>query len=238
MPRPNSGTVTDGNVRPRRLEHGLVIVHEDRDLLVVDKPAGLLSVAAPGSRNKTCHGILFDYLRRKGQRPAVVHRLDRDTSGLLVFAKSGRVKSRFMDNWEAAVIERRYVCLAEGEMSCESGVIDMPLGEDRGGRVVAMKDGKPALTRWTLLKAGGGYSLLSLHLETGRRNQIRAHLHSIGHPVAGDAKYWAKTDPLERLCLHADKICFYHPEDEREMEFESPAPAGFERMCRGRVFVR
>jgi len=93
-----------------------------------------------------------------------------------------------------------------------------------------MKNGKPALTRWKLIKERNGFSLLSLELETGRRNQIRAHLAALGHPVAGDKKYWAKTDPLKRLCLHAETIAFYHPRDGKLMVFESPAPLGFERI--------
>ena len=210
---------------PRRLALGLALLYEDSDIIAVDKPAGLLSIAAGGGREKTAYQILADYLRKKGggARPAVVQRLDRDTSGVMIFAKSGWVKKKLMDNWDEMVTERRYICIAEGELAGEEGLIDLPLGEDAGGRVVAKKGGKPARTRWTLLKARSGYSLLSLELETGRRNQIRAHLAAIGHPVAGDKKYWAKTNPLRRLCLHASRISFYHPRDGRLMEFESRA---------------
>ena len=217
-----------GGERPlTRLASGLLVIYEDRDIVVVDKPAGLLSIAAGGGREKTAYWILAGYLRKKGGGggpPAVVHRLDRDTSGVMIFARSGWVKKKLMDRWDELVTERRYVCLAEGELGGEGGIIDLPLGEDSGGRVVVMKDGKPARTRWKLLGFRGGRSLLSLELETGRRNQIRAHLAALGHPVAGDKKYWAKTDPIKRLCLHAEKIAFRHPRDGRLMEFESPAP--------------
>ena len=214
-----------------RLTSGLIIIYEDRDLIAVDKPAGLLSIAARGGREKTAYWILAEYLRKRGGgggSPAVVHRLDRDTSGVMIFAKSGWVKKKLMDRWDELVTERRYVCLAEGELGGEGGTIDLPLGEDAGGRVVVRKDGKPALTRWKLLgfreRFNTLYSLLSLELETGRRNQIRAHLAALGHPVAGDKKYNAKTDPLKRLCLHAEKIAFRHPRDGRLLEFESPNP--------------
>jgi 23S rRNA pseudouridine1911/1915/1917 synthase len=219
------------NAAGRRLAHGLLLLYEDRDIMVVDKPAGLLSIAAGAEREKTVYRILAEYLRKKGEkrRPAVVHRLDRDTSGLMVFAKSEPVKKKFMERWDEAVALRRYTALAEGEFPRNGadpgtgGIIDEPLGEDRGGRVIVKAGGRRAVTRWTLLAAGKGYSLLSLELETGRRNQIRAHLCFLGHPVAGDKKYGAKTDPLGRLALHAGVLSFYHPSDGRRMEFNSPA---------------
>jgi 23S rRNA pseudouridine1911/1915/1917 synthase len=165
----------------------------------------------------------------------------------MVFAKSEMVKKKLMTHWDEAVTQRRYVALAEGEFTEKdgqssarggwiaaqniggqiAGVIDAPLGEDAGGRMVVRKDGKPAVTRWKLLKAGKGYSLLELELETGRRNQIRAHLSFLGHPVAGDAKYHACTNPVKRLCLHAEHISFHHPHDNRLMEFTSPQPGNF-----------
>jgi len=208
---------------PRRLASGLLVLYEDKDIIVTDKPAGLLSIAAGGGREKTAYNILADYLRKRGGSapPAVVHRLDRDTSGLLLFAKSAWVKKKLMDHWDEIVTERRYFCVAEGELAGDEGSINLPLGEDSGGRVVVRDDGIPAATHWKLLEIRRGFSFLSLELETGRRNQIRAHLAAIGHPVAGDKKYWAKTNPLGRLCLHADKLAFYHPRDGKEMVFES-----------------
>jgi 23S rRNA pseudouridine1911/1915/1917 synthase len=221
---------------PRRLALGLSLLYEDRDLLVVDKPSGLLSISAGAERQRTAYWVLAEYLRKKGERrrPAVVHRLDRDTSGVMLFVKSEAAKQKLMKNWDRSVKERHYLALVEGELPSDhpltrgtSCVIDAPLGEDRGGRVVVCPGGRRALTRWKLLKAGKGYSLLSLELETGRRNQIRAHLSWLGHPVAGDGKYRARTDPLKRLALHAEVLVFQHPRDGRLLEFTVPPPKGF-----------
>jgi 23S rRNA pseudouridine1911/1915/1917 synthase len=211
---------------PRRLFQGLTLIYEDADLLGLDKPTGLLTVASGTERERTAYWILAEYLQKRGEkrRAAVVHRLDRDTSGVMIFAKSGPVKRSFMDEWDSRVISRRYLALAEGEISGEEGLIDAPLGEDRGGRVVVQTGGQRALTRWRRIRAARGYTLLALELETGRRNQIRAHLHWLGHPVAGDRKYQARTDPLRRLALHAESICFRHPHSGLLMEFEVPAP--------------
>jgi 23S rRNA pseudouridine1911/1915/1917 synthase len=213
----------------RRLPHNVQILYEDRDLMVVDKPAGLLSIAAGAERDKTVYWILSEYLRKKGERrrAAVVHRLDRETSGVMLFAKSEKVKRALMDNWDRLVTERRYLALTEGTFTEESGLIDEPLGEDPRGRMVVKADGQRAVTRWKRITAGKTHSLLSLELETGRRNQIRAHLSWLGHPVAGDRKYNARTDPLTRLALHAERIVFQHPVTGKSMEFTVPAPEGF-----------
>jgi 23S rRNA pseudouridine1911/1915/1917 synthase len=226
--------------RVYRLQGGLEILYEDREIIAVNKPSGLLTTAAGAERDKTAYWLLCEYLRKKGEkrRVAVVHRLDRDTSGVLVFAKSEAAKRTLMDNWNEAVIERRYVALAEGDFPSEAGTIDEPLGEDRGGRAVVVERGTrgalEAVTRWRVLGAGNGYTLVELELETGRRNQIRAHLDWAGRPVAGDKKYGARTNPVGRLALHAEKLAVRHPADGRIMEFEVPAPAEFERALRGR----
>lgn len=216
-----------------RLSAGLRALYEDRDLIVVDKPSGLLTIASGSERERTAHWILCEALRRRGEkrRVAVVHRLDRDTSGVLVFGKSDSVKRAFMEDWEDRVLERTYVALAEGNFPEELGRIEASLGEDRGGRMVVVPEGTrgalPAATRWRVLETGRGYTLVELELETGRRNQIRAHLHWVGRPVAGDGKYGAETDPLGRLALHAERLVFTHPMDGRRMEFTVPAPDSF-----------
>jgi 23S rRNA pseudouridine1911/1915/1917 synthase len=143
----------------------------------------------------------------------------------MIFAKSGAVKKAFMDDWEMRVKSRRYIALVEGEFAEAEGTINAPLGEDGRSRVVVREGGQWAVTHWKALKTGRGYTLLELELETGRRNQIRAHLHWLGSPVAGDLKYQARTNPLRRLALHAESICFQHPRTGRLMEAEVPATA-------------
>jgi 23S rRNA pseudouridine1911/1915/1917 synthase len=200
-------------------------VYEDGDLLVVDKPAGLLSIAASGSRGQTVYWIIAEYLRKKGgrQAPAMVHRLDRDTSGLMLLVKSARNKRLFMQNWNERVVRRTYLAVVEGVPPGDCGVINAPLGEDTWGRMVVCRDGKPALTRWKKLEARGCQAVLQVEIETGRRNQIRAHLAYLGYPVAGDVKYGARGNsaPFSRLMLHAQILAFVHPRTGLVLEFHS-----------------
>ncbi len=217
--------------KPWKLPLGMEILFEDEDLLVVFKPAGLLSVAAAGQRDRTAYWILNEYLRRRSKRQqvAVVHRLDRDTSGVMVFAKSAAMKKALMDRWDDLVVERRYVAVVEGHIDEQEGTIDVPLAEDTKGRMVIAPPGRglQALTRWRRLRSGSRYSLLVLELETGRRNQIRVHCAAIGHPVAGDEKYGARTNPLGRLALHAEQLSFRHPRTGQLLEYSVPPPRGF-----------
>jgi 23S rRNA pseudouridine1911/1915/1917 synthase len=209
----------------RKLAYGLTILYEDRDLLVVDKPEGLLSIATMNENQKTAYWILSEYLRKKGEkrRPAVVHRLDRDTSGVMLFVKSEQLKKTMMNNWNDVVLERKYIALAEGEISESEGTINQPLAEDERGKMIVKNGGAPSITHWKCMGTGRGFSLLEIELETGRRNQIRAHFAWLGFPLAGDEKYSAKKNPLKRLALHAETLEFHHPVTKKIMEF-SAAP--------------
>jgi 23S rRNA pseudouridine1911/1915/1917 synthase len=206
---------------------------EDKDIVVVEKPEGLSVIAPEGSRTKSLYDIVTARIQRtnpKG-RAAVVHRLDRDTSGVMVFAKHAAAKKRLMDNWNELVIERGYTAVVEGSMESESGVFDSWLVENRGGTMYSTKPGTPgalrAITRWKLIEAGGRYSLVELRLETGRKHQIRVQLAESGHPVVGDLRYGAQSDPLGRLCLHAHLLALEHPFSGQEYGFECPPPASF-----------
>ncbi|MDR1905030.1 MAG: RluA family pseudouridine synthase [Treponema sp.] len=228
MKKPYTGGNSPKNFLPGRI----VLLYEDRNIFVIEKPAGLLSIASKTENRKTVYSYLCEYLRRKGEkrRPAVVHRLDRDTSGLMLFVKSGELKQAFMQNWNELVTERRYTAVVEGafpESAGLSGLIDAPLAETKDGRILVRPGGMPAVTRWKLVKQNGAYAGLSLELETGRRNQIRAHLSCLGHPVAGDTKYGARTDPLNRLALHAESLSFFMPGSSVRMAWSSPAPENF-----------
>jgi RluA family pseudouridine synthase len=203
------------------------IIHEDDCLLVVNKPAGLLVVSRGNVREKTVYSILADYLNRKHCRPAVIHRLDKDTSGVMLFAKNEKTKKHFMDNWNDVVNERLYEALVEGELNETGGTIDAALGEDRNGRVIVKTNGQRAVTHWKLIGIervqSRVLSRVEASLETGRHNQIRVHFAHIGHPVFGDTKYGNGVSK-NRLCLHAKTITFVHPLSRQIMTFSAKTP--------------
>jgi len=232
-----------GSGTPRssgRAGHRIEFLYEDKDIIVVEKPEGLSVIAAEGSRTKTLYDIVTAHIQRVNPRgrAAVVHRLDRDTSGVMVFAKHAAAKKRLMDNWNELVKERGYTAVVEGRMEGESGLFDSWLIENRAGEMYVTKPGAPgalrALTRWKLLEAGQRYSLVELSLETGRKHQIRVQLAESGHPVAGDPHYGAKGDPLGRLCLHAHLLALEHPFSGQEYSFECPPPEAFLKIAGGR----
>jgi len=215
------------------LNRSIDFIFEDKDIIVAEKPEGLSVIAPEGSRSKSLYDFVTVHIQRlnpKG-RAAVVHRLDRDTSGVMVFAKHAAAKKRLMDNWNELVKERGYTAVVEGRMKGDSGVFDSWLVENRGGTMYSTKPGSPgalrAITRWKLLKSGERYSLVELILETGRKHQIRVQLAEAGHPVAGDTRYGARSDPLGRLCLHAHLLALEHPFSKQEYSFECPPPESF-----------
>ena len=225
---------------PGRSGHRIEFIFEDKDIIVVEKPEGLSVIAPEGSRTKTLYDIVTDHIQRRNPRgrAAVVHRLDRDTSGVMVFAKHAMAKKKLMDNWNELVKERGYTAVIEGRMEGESGVFDTWLVENRAGQVYGAQPGSPgalrSITNWKLLASGQSYSLVSLSLETGRKHQIRAQLSEAGHPVAGDPRYGARSDPLGRLCLHAHLLVLEQPFTREVISFESPAPDDFLRLIDAR----
>lgn len=209
----------------------LKILWEDDDLIVVNKREGLLSVSTDRVKERTAYRLLSDYVKKTDPRNKifVLHRLDRDTSGIMMFAKNQCVKERLQSNWGSMITTRTYVAVVEGRPEKETDLIVSNLVENRKMQVyVSLEgDGKEAITRYRLLQTNNRYSLLELDLETGRKNQIRAQMQSIGHPVAGDSKYGAETNPAGRLMLHARKLCFIHPTTGEEMRFETRIPDAF-----------
>jgi 23S rRNA pseudouridine1911/1915/1917 synthase len=212
-----------------RNNRSLSILFEDDDFIVIDKPSGLLTIATESQREKTAYWQLSELLRRRGSRQkiAVVHRLDRDTSGVLLFVKNQRLKQELMARWNELVERRTYIALVEGVVRENEGVINQPLGETKTGLVIVSTNGKPAITHWKVLERGAQLSLLELELETGRRNQIRAHMDWMRYPVAGDPKYHSKLDPIGRLALHASCIRFRHPFSGEVFEFSCPPGVNF-----------
>ncbi len=217
---------------PSALPRGLALVHEDDDVIVVEKPAGLLTIATERERVRTVYAHLTARARmaRPPARVFVVHRLDRLASGLLVFAKSPAAKRTLQAGFAAHTVERAYLAVVEGQLARPEGTITTRLLDDAPGRVRETRDqarGRLAVTRWRVRGAGGPYTLLEVRLETGRRNQIRAHLAGLGHPIVGDATYGSRRDPLGRLGLHACVLGFDHPTTGARLRFVSPPPPAF-----------
>ena len=212
----------------------LKIIYADNDIIVIDKQHGLLSVATNRFEQKTAFRLLSDLVKR--QDPAnkifVVHRLDRETSGLMLFARNEQAKQRLQEDWTNMVTDRRYVAVTEGIIPTDNGYIDAPLAENSAMQVyVARNDeGRPARTDFQVLQRGPRHTLVELHLETGRKNQIRVHLKYIGYPIVGDKKYGAKDFSMGRLALHASRLCFIHPRSGEEMNFEIEIPQRFRKL--------
>lgn len=213
------------------LPHNLRLLYEDKHILVIDKPSGLLSVATDYERKKTAHAILkFHYHPRIVH---VVHRLDQDTSGVMLFALSEEARQRLKEAFEKHALERHYIAIVEGRLAEIKGKWESYLYEDEAYRVHSTSDslvGEYALTHFEVLNANRKYSRLHVQLETGKKNQIRVHCRDAGHPVVGDKKYGAKSNPLKRLCLHSERIVLEHPITHKPMRFESPPPPEFAQL--------
>ncbi len=218
-----------------RLPYGLVLLYEDKDILVVDKPAGLLTVATEHENLRTVLSILTDYIRkgcgRSRKRLFAVHRLDRDTSGVLIVAKSEEAKERLQAFWKEH--EKKYLAAVHGSLEKKTDTITSYLAEDEDYFVYTTRNteqGKLARTVYKVLREKKGFSLLEVTLLTGRKNQIRVHLAGIGHPIAGDDKYGTGDGRLPRMALHARSISFKHPFSRKQLTFESEVPEIFTRM--------
>jgi len=215
----------------RVLPAGIAILHEDRDVIVILKSHGLLTVATEREREATVQAYLNEYLGSAGEeRIQVVHRLDRDTSGVLVFAKNFFARERLKEQFMIHSVERIYVAIIEGTIEPKEGTIESDLLEQRDLKMVSVDahpDAKHAISHYRTIETKGMYSMLEVTLETGRKNQIRAHLSEAGHPVAGDKMYGAKTNPLGRLGLHAKLLGFDHPTTGKHLVFTAALPKQF-----------
>ena len=211
------------------------ILFEDEELIAVNKPVGLLSVATDREKTATAYHILTDYVRAAWPdlRIYIIHRLDRDTSGVLLFAKTPQVKLAFQEDWNALVRKREYFAVVEGVPQKKSGTIRSRLYETSTHFVYSGSTrgrGQEAVTHYTLVAENGTFSLLRVEIDTGRKNQIRVHLKELGHPVAGDKKYGGTTDPLKRLCLHASSLVLTHPLTGEELTFHAEMPREFQKL--------
>lgn len=210
------------------------IVYEDRYIVVVEKNVGILSMAA-GHSSLNVKTVLDSYFKTSRQKCTahVVHRLDRDTSGLMIYAKDMQTEQILEHEWHDIVYDRRYVAVVSGEMEDDCGTMTSWLKDNKAYITYSSpydNGGKYAVTHFHTLDRTTDHSLVEFRLETGRKNQIRVHSADMGHPVCGDIKYGNGDDPIGRLCLHAYVLCFYHPITRRRMEFETPIPVNFRKL--------
>lgn len=222
-------------VRDKETHKSIKILFEDADIIVIDKPAGLLTIATDMEKKRTAYHQLTDYVRINNpeNRIFIVHRLDRDTSGVMLFARNEAVKKQFQDGWKELMVERAYIALVEGRVDKKEGTIKSWLLETKTKLMYSGTkpgDGLEAITHYKVLMDSAKYSLLEIRLETGRKNQIRVHMKDIGHSIIGDKKYGATTNPIGRLALHAHILAFRHPVTNEMMRFETEVPKKFSRL--------
>ena len=227
----------------QKLTHGgltnknIKILYEDNHVVVINKREGLLSVGTNADKENTAYHIINMHVKRsgKGRHIFVVHRLDRKTSGVMMFAKSLSARDAMRQNWNEVVVERSYYAVVEGVLERKHDVIKSYLTEDKTLKVHSSwinNGGQYAVTEYEVMQQNSDYALVKLNLDTGRKNQIRSQMSAIGHPVAGDAKYDAKTDPIRRVCLHAATLAFRHPATGKIMKFEVPVPQSFYKLVK------
>lgn len=220
----NAGDVVE--IR-EKIAKNIDIIYEDKDIIVINKPSGLLTVATEKEKNKTAYHLVMEYLKKKNKnnRIFIIHRLDKDTSGIIMFAKNERAKHLYQDNWNDIVKKRCYYAVIDGKMENKEGTIKSYLKEN-GNMVYSVKDrsGKLAITEYKVLKERKNISLLDINLKTGRKNQIRVHMKENKTPILGDLKYGEKSKLINRLALHAYKLELINPVTKKLLIFEASMP--------------
>ncbi len=213
----------------------LDIMFENEDMIVIAKPHGLLSVASDKGGEETAYHFVAEYIKAKNKnaRIYIVHRLDKDTSGIIVFAKNADFKTKMQENWNELVKTRGYTAVVEGCVKVQEKTISTYLKETKTHFMYSTQDtrGQKAVTSYKVAMQNEEYSLLDIEISTGKKNQIRVHMSEMDHPIAGDGKYGADTNPLKRLCLHAGRLTFTHPVTQEVLDFELPAPKTFRKLA-------
>ena len=214
-------------------EYDLDILYEDEYLIAINKPCGLLSISNDKEKEITAYRMVSDYIKKnnKNKYIFVVHRLDQDTSGILMFCKNEKIRDKMQDNWNTIVKKRGYIAIVDGKLS-GSDTIHTYLMENKKQFVYSSKnkEGKEAITHYSVIKNNNNYSLVQVFIDTGRRNQIRVHLSERGYPIAGDKKYKCRTNPIKRLCLHANILEFIHPVSKKLIHIECDIPSEFRKI--------
>ena len=222
---------------PERDKLPFEILHEDEHIIAINKPAGLLSIANEKEKERTAYHMVTDYVKNQhmDNRIFVIHRLDKETSGVLLFARDEQTKLAFQEGWNERVIRRGYTAVVEGVPREPKGTVRSYLVETSTHMVFSGDPGpnaKEAITHYRTLKTGHGFSLVDVEIATGRKNQIRVHMKDLGNPIAGDKRYGSKTNPLGRLCLHAGELILVHPLTGEEVTFRARTPKEFHRIFR------
>lgn len=208
------------------------ILYEDKEMIVICKPCGLLSEQTQNENEKTAYHLVKNYLQKKKENIYLVHRLDQYTSGVLMFVKTQKLYELLTRDWNHYVKVRGYIAIVEGKMPHSKGTIENYLAESKTQNVyITSKDkGKKAITHYKQIRFNKRYSMLEIRLDTGRKNQIRVHMSSLHHPIVGDTKYGATLNPLHRLGLHAHELMLIHPVTHKEMRFTAKTPDSFEKL--------
>lgn len=219
-------------IKTKKNDMGLDILYEDRELIVINKPCGLLSEKTGHEQQKTAYYIVKQYLAKKKENIYLVHRLDQYTSGILMFVKTKRLYDLLTHHWNEYVKVRGYIAIVEGQMQKQKGTIENYLAESKTQVVyiTSKEKGKKAITHYKQIKMNKKYTMLEIYLDTGRKNQIRVHLSSMKHPIIGDVKYGSTCNPIKRLGLHAHELMFIHPITHKEMRFVSKTPDSFNKL--------
>ena len=217
-------------INQNKIETDLDIIYEDKDIIVIIKPAGLLTIGTDNEKEKTLYYMVSDYVKKinKNNKIFVIHRLDKDTSGIVMFSKTEQIKKLYQDNWDDLIKSRKYYALVEGKVD-SNGYIESYLKEDKNYMVYSTKDKscKLAKTEYKVIKSKNDYSLLDINILTGRKNQIRVHMKDINHPIVGDKKYGSKKNPIRRLGLHAYALEIINPTNRKLMKFIDKMPRKF-----------
>lgn len=209
----------------------LDIIYEDNNIIVIDKPSALLTISNEKEKVKTLYHYVLEYLKKKKQKVFIIHRLDKDTSGIVVFAKNEKIKKLYQDNWNDLVIKRGYIAVVCGKTK-DKDTIKSYLKENSNMMVYSSYDGKLAITNYEKIKSNNKYTMLQIYIDTGRKNQIRVHMKENGTPIIGDKKYGNKNNSLKRLGLHANILIIRNPINNKILEFSSNYPKEFDKLLR------
>lgn len=216
-------------------KYDIDILYEDEYLIAINKPSGLLSISNDKEKEITAYRMVSDYVKEKSKKNYifVVHRLDQETSGILMFCKNEKIRDKMQENWNNIVKKRGYIALVDGKMN-GNGTIHTFLMEDKRQFVYSSKSGigKEAITHYSVIKKNNNYSMLQVFIDTGRRNQIRVHLSERGYPIVGDKKYRCKSNPIKRLCLHANMLEFIHPVSKKVVSIKCDIPSEFKKLIK------